>query len=120
MTVSLPSYKELMQAIADIGQMAREDVLEVRDEFEDFLPRERTLAIRKCLRRSVYRHATRTCWLKDPSLTDRALTYVDRYAIEDDFARCFIRRGCEQDDLERKRALLVACIYYHVTHPTSR
>jgi hypothetical protein len=120
MTVSLPSYKELMQVIADIGERARDDVREVRDDFEDFLPRERTLAIRKCFRRSVYRHAIQTCWLKDPSLIDRALTYVDRYAIEDDFARCFIRRGCADDEAEHKRALLVACIYYHVTHPAAR
>lgn len=120
MTVTAPSYKTFLEDLGDVAELARDDVRDLRDELYDLPVQERVRALRKHLRRAVYRHAVRTCWFETPSLIDTALVYADRYAIDDDAARCFIRRGCAQDPIERKRALLVACIYHHVTHRSPR
>lgn len=113
MITTAPTYSDFVADVLEIADRLRDLISELRFELSG-CPRMLRL---RTYRRFVYKYATQMVWFESPSLVDLALTYCDRYAVEDAQSLRFIRPYCAHDPSEANRALLIACIYYHATHP---
>lgn len=101
--------------VTELSEIAARANIEVREASFDAGGLSRRVK-RKLLRRAVYRLAIRSSWFATLDNIQIALTYCDRYAVEDDQARMYLRPGKEHCAGEWERALLSACIYHHVVH----
>lgn len=113
MTTTTPTtYAAWLTDLREIALQAQEDVQEACYASGGLPKRTR----RRMLRRAVHKYAVHTLWFQSKELIPIALQYCDRYALDDEQVSIYLRKGHEADPAEWERALLSACIYYHVVH----